>query len=47
MALSTSGRTIAIPAVDLALITGSANWGLRFPEDVALPGVSVLARDVA
>jgi hypothetical protein len=48
MALSTSGQTIeAIPEVDLALITGSANWGLRFPEDVALPGVSVLARDVA
>lgn len=29
MALSTSGQTIeAIPEVDLALITGSANWGL-------------------
>jgi 5'-methylthioadenosine phosphorylase len=48
MALSPSGQTIeAIPEADLALITGSANWGLRFPEDVALPGVSVLARDVA
>lgn len=48
MALSPSGQKIeAIPEVDLALITGSANWGLRFPEDVGLPGVSVLARDVA
>lgn len=36
-----------IPQVDLALITGSANWGLRFPEDIALPGVTVLARDIA
>lgn len=36
-----------IPQVELALITGSANWGLRFPEDVGLPGVRVLARDVA
>lgn len=48
MTLSYSGQDIApIPEVDLALITGSANWGLRFPEDVAMPGVSVVARDVA
>ena len=36
-----------IPRVELALITGSANWGLRFPEDIALPGVRVIARDMA
>lgn len=48
MALSPSGQKIEpIPQVDLALITGSANWGLRFPEDLALPGVSVMSRDVA
>lgn len=48
MSLSPSGQTIAaIPRVDLALITGSANWGLRFPEDIDMPGVRVLARDVA
>ncbi|WP_373504552.1 5'-methylthioadenosine phosphorylase [Aestuariivirga sp.] len=37
----------AIPQVELALITGSANWGLRFPEDIGVEGVSVIARDVA
>ena len=48
MTLSQSGqRILAIPKTELALITGSANWGLRFPEDIALPGVSVLERDVA
>jgi 5'-methylthioadenosine phosphorylase len=48
MTKSPSGQTMEpIPSVDLALITGSANWGLRIPEDVALPGVRVLARDVA
>lgn len=48
MSLSPAGQYIhTIPQVELALITGSANWGLRFPEDVALPGVSVVARDVA
>jgi 5'-methylthioadenosine phosphorylase len=48
MSLSPSGQQILpIPQVELALITGSANWGLRFPEDVALSGVRVLARDVA
>jgi 5'-methylthioadenosine phosphorylase len=36
-----------IPKVELALITGSASWGLRFPEDIGVEGVSVLARDVA
>ncbi len=37
----------AIPQVELALITGSANWGLRFPEDIGVAGVSVVARDIA
>jgi 5'-methylthioadenosine phosphorylase len=37
----------AIPIVDLAIITGSANWGLAFPEDVGMAGVRVLARDLS
>jgi 5'-methylthioadenosine phosphorylase len=37
----------AIPPVDHAIICGSANWGLRFPEDLDAPGVSVLERDLA
>lgn len=36
-----------IPQVGLALITGSANWGLAFPEDVGMPGVRVLARNLS
>lgn len=36
-----------IPKVGLALITGSANWGLAFPEDLGQPGIHVLARDLA
>ncbi|MBB4953734.1 5'-methylthioadenosine phosphorylase [Agrobacterium vitis] len=36
-----------IPKTGLAIITGSANWGLAFPEDVAMPGVTVLARDLS
>jgi 5'-methylthioadenosine phosphorylase len=36
-----------IPKTDMAIITGSANWGLAFPEDVGMPGVSVLARDLS
>lgn len=36
----------AIPKVELALITGSASWGLAFPEDIGISGVSVLARDI-
>jgi 5'-methylthioadenosine phosphorylase len=35
-----------IPSVDCAIITGSANWGLRFPEDLDEPGVTVLRRDM-
>lgn len=38
---------VPIPTVDYALICGSANWGLRFPEDLDEPGVHVLARDLA
>ncbi|NEJ69595.1 5'-methylthioadenosine phosphorylase [Rhizobium phaseoli] len=36
-----------IPKTELAIITGSANWGLAFPEDIAMPGVRVLARDLS
>ncbi|RWD61429.1 MAG: 5'-methylthioadenosine phosphorylase [Mesorhizobium sp.] len=36
-----------IPSVELALITGSASWGLALPEDVPVAGVEVLARDIA
>ena len=39
--------TSTIPRTGLAIITGSANWGLAFPEDVAMPGVRVLARDLS
>jgi 5'-methylthioadenosine phosphorylase len=35
-----------IPPAEFAIITGSATWGLRFPEDVAEPGVTVLQRDM-
>jgi len=35
-----------IPKVDLAVITGSPNWGIRFPEDVGMLGVSVIERDI-
>jgi 5'-methylthioadenosine phosphorylase len=37
----------SIPFVTTAVITGSANWGLAFPEDVGMAGVRVLARDLA
>jgi 5'-methylthioadenosine phosphorylase len=37
----------SIPSVTTAVITGSANWGLAFPEDVGMGGVRVLARDLA
>lgn len=36
----------AIPPVEFAIICGSANWGLRFPEDLNEPGVKVLQRDM-
>jgi 5'-methylthioadenosine phosphorylase len=35
-----------IPKTRHAIITGSANWGLAFPEDTGLDGVHVLARDL-
>jgi 5'-methylthioadenosine phosphorylase len=35
-----------IPSVDYALICGSANWGLRFPEDIQEPGISVIQGDM-
>lgn len=38
--------THPIPKVDHAIICGSASWGIRFPEDVAEPGVTVLERDL-
>ena len=37
---------LSIPAVEFAIICGSANWGLRFPEDLSEPGVTVLQRDM-
>lgn len=37
----------SIPSVRTAVITGSANWGIAFPEDVGMAGVRVLARDLA
>lgn len=40
-------KTASIPSVRTAVITGSANWGLAFPEDVGVAGVRVLARDLA
>lgn len=36
-----------IPQVGLAIITGSANWGLAFPEDVQVDGVRTLQRDMS
>ncbi|WP_199286340.1 phosphorylase family protein, partial [Pseudogemmobacter humi] len=36
-----------IPQVDFALIGGSANWGIAFPEDLDAPGVRVVARDLS
>lgn len=35
-----------IPRTPHAIITGSANWGLAFPEDAGVEGVRVLARDL-
>ena len=36
-----------IPKVAVALISGSAGWGLRFPEDANEPGVRVLDRGLS
>jgi 5'-methylthioadenosine phosphorylase len=35
-------RDTPIPRVDFAIVCGSAAWGLRFPEDLAEPGVVVM-----
>ena len=35
-----------IPPVAVAIVCGSANWGVRFPEDLEEPGVTVLERDL-
>lgn len=40
-------QTSPIPKVGLCIITGSANWGIAFPEDVAVKGVRVLSRDLS
>jgi 5'-methylthioadenosine phosphorylase len=37
---------MAIPKVNVAIITGSASWGLAFPEDVPVAGVTLLKRDI-
>jgi 5'-methylthioadenosine phosphorylase len=39
--------TDGIPETPFALLSGSAEWGVRFPDGVAEPGVSVLARGLA
>jgi 5'-methylthioadenosine phosphorylase len=39
--------TAAIPRAPFALISGSAGWGLRFPEDLREPGVRVLERGLS
>jgi 5'-methylthioadenosine phosphorylase len=36
--------TTAIPQTPFALLSGSAGWGLRFPEDLNEPGVRILER---
>jgi 5'-methylthioadenosine phosphorylase len=36
--------THEIPRTPFALLSGSAGWGLRFPDDLREPGVSVVAR---
>lgn len=35
---------VAIPKTPYALLSGSAGWGLRFPDDLAEPGVRILER---
>jgi 5'-methylthioadenosine phosphorylase len=37
----------AIPTTPFALLSGSAGWGIRFPDDLAEPGVRVLDRWLA
>jgi len=38
--------TRSIPNAEFAIVCGSANWGLRFPEDVEEPGVTLVERDL-
>jgi 5'-methylthioadenosine phosphorylase len=35
---------MAVPKTSYALLSGSAGWGIRFPDDLAEPGVKVLDR---
>jgi len=44
--MSDKQKNADIPSVRTAVITGSANWGLAFPEDVGMAGVRVVARDL-
>lgn len=37
----------ALPAASYAIISGSAGWGLRFPDDLDEPGVRVLERGLS
>lgn len=37
----------SIPRCEFALVSGSAGWGLRIPEDAGDPGMRVLERDLA
>ena len=39
--------TADIPKTPFALLSGSAGWGIRFPDDLAEPGVTVLERDMS
>jgi len=39
--------TQTIPSTPFALVSGSAGWGIRFPDALAEPGVRVLERDMS
>ena len=39
--------TETIPQTPFALVSGSAGWGIRFPDDLEEPGVTVLERDMS
>jgi len=36
----------SVPHAEFAIITGTANWGMRFPEALGSPGVRVVERDL-
>lgn len=38
--------TRVIPSAEFAIIGGSANWGLKFPEDIDEPGIALVERDM-